>query len=337
MNGKGKHVTDALAAFVDGELDAKSASDVAEHLLVCRRCRETCEAIRFSAQAACLLPTVPVPEDTFANIERALASVDRPATVSSPVMPLMEPAWSTAGVWAAVAVLDLVVFGIVAWMMVSAPPTAFQVTTLEGTPIVGERTMGRADMIAEGEWLETDSASRARIAVADIGQVEIGPGSRIGLVATGPTEHRLSLERGSMRAVVVAPPRLFLVDTPTATAVDYGCVYTLVSDDDRSTLRVSSGRVALERNGRDVMVPEGAMCESRAGAGVGTPVYEDATEALRDAVRRFDFEGGGVAALTTILAEARPRDALTLEALVPRVADSERPRIQTRLDQLVRR
>lgn len=328
-------MTDDLVAYVDGEIDAASASRVAEHLLACRTCRDACDAVRFSSRAVGLLRRVPAPPETLDDIESALdGASSAPSDIAVP--PPLD--WSSAGPWIAVAVLDLFVFGLIAWMIVSAPPTSFSVTTLEGAPVVASRAIKRSDAIGIGEWLETDGASRARIAVADIGQVEIGPGSRIGLVATGPDEHRLSLERGSMRAVVMAPPRLFLVDTPTATAVDYGCVYTLVvGEDSRSTLRVSSGRVALERDGRDVMVPEGAMCEARPGLGVGSPVYEDASEALQDAVRRFDFEAGGVEAITTILAEARERDILTLEALVPRVGDSDRVRLHERIEQLVHR
>lgn len=337
MTRKGQHVTDALLPYVDGELGATQASRVAEHLLACRACREECDRIRFAARAAGALKAVAAPYGVFENIE---ATIDKESSTSAGATagPVESGGrWPNAAVWVAVAVLDLLIFGLIAWTVVSAPPSALEVTALEGSPKVQQRGNTGRDMLAVGEWLETDASSRARIRVADIGQVEIGPGSRVGLVTTGPDEHRLSLERGSMRAVVVAPPRLFLVDTPTATAVDYGCVYTLVvSDDARSTLRVATGRVALERDGRDVMVPEGAMCEARKGIGVGTPVYEDASEALLEAVRRFDFEGGGATALSTILAEARPRDALTLEAIALRVNEAERRQVRSRLEQLQR-
>ncbi len=337
MTRKGQHVTDALLAYVDGELDATAATRVAEHLLACRACREECHTIRFAARAAKTLEVVPAPYGVFESIEATLDGASSTA-VGNAAGPIESgDRWPNAKVWVAVAVMDLVIFGLIAWTLVSAPPSALEVTALEGTPMVEQRSTTGRDLLAVGEWLETDAASRARIRVADIGQVEIGPGSRVGLVTTGPEEHRLSLERGSMRAVVVAPPRLFLVDTPTATAVDYGCVYTLeVGDDSRSTLRVASGRVALERDGRDVMVPEGAMCEARKGVGVGTPVYEDASEAMLEAVRSFDFEGGGASALATILAEARPRDVMTLEAIAQHVDEAGRRLVLGRVEQLRR-
>lgn len=334
MTRIGKHVTDELAAYVGAELDSADAARVAAHVLACRPCREACDAIRFATQAAGRLHRVPAPDGLFGEIEAAIDRAPGRDARATPVTRATGGRWPMAA-WMSVAMAGVVIFFVVVWTVVSTPPSAFEVTTLEGSTRVERRTTKGRDMISAGEWLETDAASRARIRIADIGQVEVGPGSRVGLVSTGPNEHRLSLERGSMRAVVMAPPRLFLVDTPTATAVDYGCIYTLVvGEDSRSILRVASGRVALERDGRDVMVPEGAMCEARAGLGVGTPVYEDASESMRDAVRRFDFEGGGIDALTAILAEARPRDAMTLESIIDRVSSVDRTRVAAKLQTL---
>ena len=48
-------------------------------------------------------------------------------------------------------------------------------------------------------------------------------------------------------ARVVAPPRVLVVETPAADAVDLGCAYALEVEADGSTrLSVTSGQVALE-------------------------------------------------------------------------------------------
>src|SRR5262249_26007647 len=101
-----------------------------------------------------------------------------------------------------------------------------------------------------GEVLETDANSRARVQVADIGNVEIAPNSRIKLVNTKSTEHRLALEKGELKAKILAPPRLFIVDTPSAVAVDLVWEYTLEVDrEGNGKLHVTMGFVALERGG----------------------------------------------------------------------------------------
>src|SRR5207253_7821011 len=130
-------------------------------------------------------------------------------------------------------------------------------------------------------WLETDSSSRAKISVGRIGQVEVDPNTRLRLVQTRLTEHRLALARGRMQARIWAPPRLFFVDTPSAEAVDLGCAYTLAVDDaGGSLLQVTSGYVAFVRDGRESKVPAGAVCVTRPGIGPGTPYFADASEKL---------------------------------------------------------
>ncbi|HEX8920398.1 MAG TPA: zf-HC2 domain-containing protein, partial [Pyrinomonadaceae bacterium] len=84
----------------------------------------------------------------------------------------------------------------------------WEVARLAGTPTVGANRIEGQGRIAVGEWLVTDEQSRAKINVADIGQVDVGPNSRVRLVGTRSTEHRLALERGRLHAMISAPPRL---------------------------------------------------------------------------------------------------------------------------------
>ena len=92
-------------------------------------------------------------------------------------------------------------------------------------------------------------SSRAQIAVSSIGNVDIDENTRVRLLETRPTEHRLELARGKMSARIWAPPRLFFVDTPSAVAADLGCAYTLEVDDHGAQLvagDVWMGGVAVE-------------------------------------------------------------------------------------------
>jgi hypothetical protein len=206
------------------------------------------------------------------------------------------------------------------------------VARLSGAPKCGAVPLGANGRLRVGQWLETDGASKARINVADIGRVEIEPNTRVRLVGTRPDEHRLALARGALQAKIWAPPRLFFVETPSAVAVDLGCSYKLTVDDrGRSVLRVLTGWVALERHGRESVVPQGARCETRPGLGLGTPYFEDAPRALRTALAAFDFERGGARALGIVLRTARQRDSLTLWHLLPRATAAARGSVYDRL------
>lgn len=208
----------------------------------------------------------------------------------------------------------------------AASPASWNFETIAGLPTVGSSSEN--GKLAVGDFLETDSASKARIEVADIGNVEIEPNSRVRLVNTSKKQHRLSLERGTLQAQILAPPRLFIVDTPSAVAVDLGCAYKLEVDADGNTkLYVTSGYVALERGGRESIVPAGAICFTRHGKGIGTPFFASATPELGAALMRFDFDRGGAASVAKVISESRPEDTLTLWHLLPRVNKDERERL----------
>jgi hypothetical protein len=208
---------------------------------------------------------------------------------------------------------------------------AWHVRRVAGAPVVGgarlagERGEG-ADLRVGGE-LVTDAGSRAVLTVADIGHLTVEPDSRLRLVATGRDEHRVALDRGTIKAVVTAPPRLFLVETPTALAVDLGCAYRLtVNDDGSAHLEVTAGWVALENGVHEALVPAGADCTTRPGAGPGLPVWRSATPEFRVAAARLEA-AEDADAIDTLLTAARPIDSLTLWHLLPRLEPEPRARL----------
>ncbi len=234
--------------------------------------------------------------------------------------------------WMAVAAAAAVVVAVVGLRHANRQDSAtLYVARLAGAPQIGNRPIAGTDELRIGQYLITDATSRARIDVGLIGEVAVEPNSRVGLVTTRPTEHRLALDVGTLHARIWAPPGLFFVNTPSATAIDLGCTYTLTVDSaGAGQLRVTKGWVSFEYKGRESFVPEGAMCETRPGIGPGTPYREDAPEALRAALGKFDFEKDS-AALDAILHGARKEDALTLWHLLARTTGKERGRVFDRL------
>ena len=105
------------------------------------------------------------------------------------------------------------------------------------------------------------------------------------MVEASGREHRMSLARGIIHARIWAPPKLFFVNTPSATAIDLGCEYTLqVDDGGAGQIRVTLGWVSFEGNGRASYIPEGAVGATRPGAGPGTPYYDDAPSGYGEAL-----------------------------------------------------
>jgi hypothetical protein len=205
---------------------------------------------------------------------------------------------------------------------------SWAVATLNGAPRTDSGVFDTEGRWAEGAWLETDDSARARVDVADIGEVVVEPNSRLRLVKTGTDEHRLALDKGRISALILAPPRLFIVETPSATAVDLGCAYTLdVDEDGGSRLHVTSGWVALEWQDREALVPAGAMCRTRPGKGPDTPYFADASEAFKEALAAWDLDPTNAGGFDTLLREARSHDTLTLWHMLVPATTAQRGRL----------
>jgi hypothetical protein len=235
---------------------------------------------------------------------------------------------------AAVALL-LAVAG-AAWFARSVLRLRWRIESIEGRPLVGPRPVSGDAALSAGQRIETDAASKASLGLGGIARISLGSRSRLRLISSGLAEVRLALDRGTMTARISAPPRLFVVETPSALAVDLGCSYTLdVDPSGAGVLRVETGWVSFERDGRESVVPAGAACKTRPKEGPGTPYYDDAAPELRLALERLDFDGEDEDALSTILGVARKRDGLTLWHLLTRSLGSDRERVYERLAALV--
>jgi hypothetical protein len=242
----------------------------------------------------------------------------------------------------AVIVIAAAVFLVLRPRLAGNAGPSWVVARLEGTPRVGWHSLGEKSgrgKLGIGQTLVTDGSSRASITLDETGRIEVDAGSRLRLVTSGPGHKRLSLERGTIHAIIWAPPGEFVVDTPSAVAVDLGCVYTLhVDDTGAGLLRTTMGWVGFKLNGHESFIPAGAVCKTRPKIGPGTPYMEDASPFFRDALSRFDFESstpaGRDALLAIILVDARKSDALTLWHLLSRVSETDRPGVYDRLASL---
>src|SRR6185369_6764891 len=239
-----KHVTKDISAYCHGELSNEESKQFAEHIISCAKCRAQYEEVKLGVKLAEQLPQVAAPDHLWGEIEPLLSRQQDEfrQRVSS---------WQLK---AAAAVLVLLsAWGV--WLVYSNRGNeilslngkpAWRVKRLDGTPTVGTERISNNGELAVGEWLETDGNSRAQFAVSSIGSVDIDENTRVRLLETQPTEHRLELARGKMSAHIWAPPRLFFVNTPSAVAADLGCAYAFEVDDEGSSLlRVTSGWVAL--------------------------------------------------------------------------------------------
>ncbi|HLJ75150.1 MAG TPA: hypothetical protein VKU62_11230 [Thermoanaerobaculia bacterium] len=174
-------------------------------------------------------------------------------------------------------------------------------------------------MLRSGERI----TKATRIERRGIGVVDIGANTLLRLEGG----NRLSLERGTIHAKTVAPPGIFIVDTPRARAIDLGCEYTLtVAPNGEGVLRVTAGWVSLDNQSR-TLVPHGASATIDAHGRLSPPVFDDASPQFKTAIARRD--------LRSALAFARRRDVITLLHLFKTAPPEQQQMIYERLNSLV--
>jgi len=295
-----RHFSHQIDAYLDLQLLPPEAERVALHLLDCAACRSQHDEGRRTRSLLHLLTPETAPDEIWTS----LITSPQPIKRKPPVWTFAAPAAAAA----AVACLTLAF-----WLLYQRSHTGWEVLQQTGSPSLGE-------------WVETDSRSSATIKVGDLGTLQIEPNTRARLRRTRSAEHRMTLDHGGIHVSISAPPRLFFVDTPSGTAVDLGCEYSLTTDENGiGVLRVTKGWVAFQWNNLESLVPAGASCRTR-----GIPYFDDASDPFKEAIDAF----GTASNLDVILKEARVRDTLSLWHLLFRLDLADRARILDRITTL---
>ena len=326
-----KHVIHNLSAYLDKELAASEYARVESHLRDCERCSAALQEIQFGAQVASSVSTKTAPEMLWRNIETAAALGGRTEKTKS-------LSWFQVGAAIAGVAATLALSTGLSDLRPIAPENSWEVSSVRGTARIGTVPINENSRLRPGDTLQTNSNSEVEVKIANIGQLELDPNSTMRLLSTNSDQHRIALDRGKITARTWAPPRLFVVETPSVNAIDLGCIYTCEVQRDGSTLlQVILGLVALDFHGRETTIPAGALCRTRAGAGMGSPYFEDASERLKQALDVVDFgkdEDERARQLDVVLRESRLRDTLTLWYLIPRLSGEQRGKVVDRMIEL---
>lgn len=262
------------------------------------------------------------------RLEQALAPLRYRHRTPLAVMPRQQtPMWWAAAAAVLVAALALSLSRV---HLPASRATGWQVSKLEGASRMGARPAAPDMPLRTGDLLRTGAGSRLSLESNAVGQIDLGPDSQLRAAAG----RQLLLDRGRLHAFIWARPREFVLDTPSARAVDLGCEYTIdVDPAGNGLIRVNTGWVAFQFNGQESFIPARAACVTRKGRGPGIPFYEDAGEPFRQSLQAF--ENGAAAALPGILRAARRDDALTLWHLLTRVPRNDAGPVYDRFVQLV--
>jgi hypothetical protein len=250
------------------------------------------------------------PDPDVAKLEQLLAplaSRDTGAPLDE-LRPRRRRTWWIVGGVVAAAAAVAIVLALPRRGDAPAPATGFDFVAREGTALWNSRVTA-VGTLATGDVLDT-GGSHVELKIADIGRAELSPATRVRLERSDATGRHLAIDRGKLHAKVSAPPRLFVVSTPSARVVDLGCEYTIEVDaTGAGHIEVQRGQVELAtRNGAIVVAPAGTHAQILPGSQPGLPIADGASDEVERAVAAY-LAGGPIDAL---LAAATRRDAITL-------------------------
>ena len=263
-------------------------------------------------------------QDEVVRLERVFARA-RYTRVAPPVFASRR---KNAKPYVVAAVVMLTYLFLQRWL---APPQRWDVIAAARGARIGAQPASTASKLSAGQVLVTDSLGAATLRIGNIGRVRVGPNSRVRLVATGRAEHRVSVV-GRIRARVWAPPRFFVVETPSTLATDLGCVYDLSVDaSGNGMLTVQSGEVELASHGVVSTVPAGASARLFASRAPGVPFLVRSPLPFREALAIYERAPSNQS-LQSLLGIADSTSTISLWYLLPKVAIAERSLVYTRLN-----
>lgn len=327
------HIDHLLDDLLDGTLPPAQERDVLNHLQDCEQCQSQWSRLQSLVHQLHQLPESIAPQtDLWSGIESQLSPQLAPK-LAPDRKPNRRSRWTSMRHHKKmlIAAGSLFFVSLISLYLISSNPE-WEATALAGTPRAGEISFADSYLLAQGDVLQTNAEASVQLQIGEIGEVDLAPNSKLQLVDTDPSHHKLSLSYGKLHAKIWAPPRLFFVETPAGLAIDLGCEYTLEVDSSGfSVLHVTSGYVSFASKSREVIVPAGWKVKTHPSSEPRTPFLEDAPEELVNALDSYSRGHKSTSVLNRIFENTRPEDAYSVWSLIWIAPSSQRPLIYDHL------
>jgi len=339
-----------LTEYLEGKLIDEMRKEISLHLNNCNSCRKRSVELKAALKSSGTLKTkLHQVGDLWESISEQGendSDFNLPAILFSPLRRKEDPRyklkfrrrvlrsrWIAIGAPLAAILLAVIISALYFYKSSAA---FWQVEALKGYPTVKEEKIEESGALPLGEWLKTDSHSKARLRVGISGVVDVDPGSELQLSDTKDNDYRLYLRQGKIYTTTWAPESRFSVLTPSASVIVQGSTYSLEVDKSGSLfLYVTSGNAEVKSGDNEEIVPVGVVCEAMPGEGLGTPYYMDASTEFKAALSRFDLGSGSPDDLDIILKNSRSQDALSLWYLLKDAKNGNKELIYNKLAELV--
>ncbi|TAK63760.1 MAG: zf-HC2 domain-containing protein, partial [Bacteroidetes bacterium] len=193
------HILDLLDNVIEGTLKPEQRQFIELHITQCPECKSEFDRLNaFMSKIDALPKEIQPPRDLWSGIEKRITTQPRGTIIELPghqyegsveqqkaMRREIQQGIVRRSVWyfrAAAVALLFIISAALYWYLTLPELPSWQVTTLEGKPKIGSELLAATGKLYIGDLLETDNASRAKLTVGKIGEVELEPNTKLRLL-----------------------------------------------------------------------------------------------------------------------------------------------------------
>ena len=183
----------------------------------------------------------------------------------------------------------------------------------------------QAFSFSQGESFISQNKSSATITVPKVGNIFVDENTSLFLEKAKDGGNRLKLNSGKIRVTnTVDLPDFIIVYKGYEIKDKNGEFSVSATDSGRASVSVNSGFVEIIHNEQSNYLNESYVCDIIDGFDPGTPFNIYASDSLKNEIKNFDYNNGGDASVDKIISLAKPKDMLTLLAMIPHASQLKR-------------
>jgi len=192
----------------------------------------------------------------------------------------------------------------------------------------------KSDVVNVGDWIQTDGETSVILKIANVGDINIEPNSKVRFIQSDDSQSRIEVAYGTVNTSTSQADK-FVLQTSNMKVQDKGSSYSFkVDDKGNGVIYVNNGIANIESGNRVSVVPEGKFCMYKPEFGVGIPFRKDAKPEFQNAIFQYDFNNGGQNAIYSAIASAMPEDYYSLLNLIPRVDEKTKYLVLNKLGRI---
>lgn len=206
---------------------------------------------------------------------------------------------------------------------------------LESGHYLIDNSLSNAILFDMGQRLVTLDDTKLQIIIRDQGVLTLFDNTDLSIVTANTEENRILLKYGKAEFIPLFYQSNFFINFNGSEINAYNSKFTAAIDSLNSTeIFVETGKILITTRNESLWLSHNYFSKIEDGQIIRLPYHKDASRKLKRELVQFDYSGD-YAAMTKILRDSKPKDALTLHYLLYKVEPAHREMVYNKLKNFV--